>query len=40
MNWFVVTLMLLFVLLPFLPLAYSLVYTWMTAPEAQSSEKE
>ncbi|MCS6938200.1 MAG: hypothetical protein NZM94_02960 [Roseiflexus sp.] len=40
MNWFVATLMLFLVLVPFLPLAFSLAYTWVTAPEAQSSEKE
>jgi hypothetical protein len=39
MNWVVVTFMLLFVLVPFLPLAVSLAYTWVTNPETHSSEE-
>lgn len=39
MNWVVVTFMFLFVLVPFLPLAVSLVYTWVTTPETHSSEE-
>lgn len=39
MNWIVVTFMLLFVLVPFLPLAFSLAYTWVTHPDSQSSEE-
>jgi hypothetical protein len=39
MNWVVATFMLLFVLVPFLPLAFSLAYTWATEPETRSSEE-
>jgi len=39
MNWVVVTFMLLLVLAPFLPLVWSLAYTWVTAPETKSSEE-
>lgn len=39
MNWVVVTFMFLLVLAPFLSLAWSLAYTWVTAPETKSSEE-
>ncbi len=39
MNWIVVTFMLLFVLVPFLPLAVSLVYTWVTNPDTRAVEE-
>ncbi len=39
MSWVLVTFMFLFVLVPFLPLAFSLLYTWFTAPEATPAEE-
>lgn len=39
MSWILVTFMLLFVLVPFLPLAFSLLYTWFTAPESDTAAK-
>jgi hypothetical protein len=33
MSWILVTFMLLLVLVPFLPLGFSLLYTWITAEE-------
>ena len=36
MSWILVTFMFLFVLVPFLPLAFSLLYTWFTAPESDA----
>ncbi len=39
MNWMVATFMFFLVLVPFLPLAVSLVYTWVTNPDTPSAKE-